>query len=517
MEFLKRLDTNNNGRLDVDEMQGRAKFLIDRVASQTGLDTSRSISLDQFSKSFEKMRNGGAEEEVVEDDGLLPGFDGFAEMEPLPGFGATDAIFANITVEDRDTRTAEDRMRRYDRDKNGYLSRQEISSGRWSDDPFQFDRNRDGRLSAAELAVRYAKRRIEASGGSVTARRKAAPTYFTLGSTNSSSSNNSSSSGGDSGDGGDDRAKRFIGFIMSRYDRNRDGKIDKNESQGMRNGGDYDKNRDGTIDRAEVESYVSARFGGGDRSKDSSGSDEDQAESYRFSTLEEKLDEKGLLKDLEEYGFLATDSDRDGQVRMAEFSSSWDNETAEAFVAFDSNNDGVITPDEFSAGIENGERWVGGRNRDPSSDNENYASSSRSRSSGGSSRGGYSRGDDRGESRGGFYRRRSSDSSDSSKSSDEDAAEEKPDDETSSPGETATDEETTTQATPAGEAGPPVSVPTAYVRYAVQLIKEHDANKDQVLDKEEWSKMAKSPAKADTNGDGNITAQELAFFKFQGN
>ncbi|MCA9178497.1 MAG: hypothetical protein KDB14_28750, partial [Planctomycetales bacterium] len=62
---------------------------------------------------------------------------------------------------------------------------------------------------------------------------------------------------------------------------------------------------------------------------------------------------------------------------------------------------------------------------------------------------------------------------------------------------------------------PKVSVPKVYVRYAVSLIQEYDTNKDQMLDKAEWSKMAKDPSAADTNKDGKITPDELGLYKFK--
>jgi Ca2+-binding EF-hand superfamily protein len=48
-------------------------------------------------------------------------------------------------------------MRRYDRNRDGFLSKDELA--RFSGNPMDFDRNRDGKLSSSELAVRYARRR----------------------------------------------------------------------------------------------------------------------------------------------------------------------------------------------------------------------------------------------------------------------------------------------------------------------------------------------------------------------
>jgi Ca2+-binding EF-hand superfamily protein len=46
-------------------------------------------------------------------------------------------------------------------------------------------------------------------------------------------------------------------------------------------------------------------------------------------------------------------------------------------------------------------------------------------------------------------------------------------------------------------------------KYAKSLLTQYDANKNGVLDKEEWSKMRGSPGAADKNGDGKITLDEL--------
>ena len=65
--------------------------------------------------------------------------------------------------------------------------------------------------------------------------------------------------------------------------------------------------------------------------------------SYRFLTPTERLP-----KDMPEW-FVKSDSDGDGQIMMAEFSSSWTDATAAEFAAKDLNGDGIITPSEALA------------------------------------------------------------------------------------------------------------------------------------------------------------------------
>ncbi|QDV67435.1 EF hand [Rosistilla carotiformis] len=178
--FIDRLDRNGNGMIDTDEMEGPAKFMLDRMARDNPkIDTSKPISLDSLKQGFEKMRgqrDSGRDsdrdrdrgrdrdaerrevEEAMELDLLVMGFDVEKPAEPVPGFGSAGELFA-VRVTPADERTATERMGRYDRNKNGYLDKEEMS-GNWFGNPLDFDRNGDGRLSPAELAVRYARRRV---------------------------------------------------------------------------------------------------------------------------------------------------------------------------------------------------------------------------------------------------------------------------------------------------------------------------------------------------------------------
>jgi len=72
------------------------------------------------------------------------------------GFGAAAEMLA-VDVTPADKREAEERMRRYDRNRDGFLTKDELT--RFAGNPMDFDRNRDSKLSISELSVRYARRR----------------------------------------------------------------------------------------------------------------------------------------------------------------------------------------------------------------------------------------------------------------------------------------------------------------------------------------------------------------------
>ena len=104
---------------------------------------------------------------------LVPGFGEPDLFDPVPGFGDLGEKFA-VTIEDQDRQEAQRTMGRSDTNQDGILDAEEIRIGRWGDDPLQTDRNRDGKLTLTELALRYAIRRVEREGGSTNSRTAAA-------------------------------------------------------------------------------------------------------------------------------------------------------------------------------------------------------------------------------------------------------------------------------------------------------------------------------------------------------
>lgn len=167
-DMLRRFDRNGNNMIDPEEAQGPAQFFLQRLAQNNPkIDLKKPVPIDQLTAEMDRMRGGGGSSESSssaskEPELLVPDFR--LDVAPLPveSFGSGSSLF-NVKVEERDLKEAEDRLKRYDTDKDGVLSEAELKAGRWSDDPLQYDRNRDGKLSKSEMAVRYANRRIQDS------------------------------------------------------------------------------------------------------------------------------------------------------------------------------------------------------------------------------------------------------------------------------------------------------------------------------------------------------------------
>ncbi len=387
--FLSRMDTNGNGMLDPEESEGRARMFLDRIAGEAKLDLSRPVPLDAINRAFEEMRNRRAEEmggdrsrgddrgrDRGEDRGgsrsssqgqanlapLVPGFGEPDLFDPVPGFGDLGERFA-VTIEEADLQEATRTMGRNDANRDGVLDGDEIRNGRWGEDPLQTDRNRDGKLTLNELALRYAVRRGEREGSSSSRSRTAS---------RSTSSRGSSSAPSRPSSGDNNNQNRMIEMIFGRYDSNRNGVLEKDEWGSFRSDpSGYDTNKDGKITREEFTAAMAGRFGGrgrgggddasSDRSRWFSRRDggEDNGEgggggrpgssavasgrkSYRVASATERL---SAFEGLPEW-FARSDADGDGQVRMSEYATSWSDDVVADFSQFDLNGDGIVTPKE---------------------------------------------------------------------------------------------------------------------------------------------------------------------------
>ena len=174
--FLTRVDSNNNRMLDPGEMQGPARFMLDRLKRDNPkLDLTRPVPITEIVEAFQRMRSGSLSGSSGDDDhtlllektNLVPGFSSTKKQRiPVRGFGVNGKL-PRIKLEEHDFREAQERLRRYDRNGDQALDADELKEGRWTNSPMQFDRDRDGRLSLPELALCYAQHRTSIPPGSM--------------------------------------------------------------------------------------------------------------------------------------------------------------------------------------------------------------------------------------------------------------------------------------------------------------------------------------------------------------
>jgi len=340
--FLQRMDSNRNGYLERSEISDRARPFIERAARGANLDISRPIPIRRLEESFRRYSgrpddrsrrpeggsstgSGGGPRYVAESaataPGTIPGFGQVEDAPPILGFGV-DAEFM-VGVEQADLERAADRIQRYDTNHDGYIDRSEAGRGRWSDDPFQYDKNGDNRLSKQEMALRYATRRMNEAGDSS----RSSPSRSRSGSSSQGSSRDDQRRGGEDtrrrGPTPEERAAWSLAeSMMDRYDVNSNRRLDRAEWQDLGiKSATADTNRDDQLDRAELAQWLLRQW----------------------DKLSQNAPE-GLPG-----WFTRCDLDGDGQVAMAEFADEWTDEKAEEFARYDRNDDGVIVPDECVA------------------------------------------------------------------------------------------------------------------------------------------------------------------------
>lgn len=293
--MLSRMDSNGNGQLDPEEMQGPARMFLERMAAgNPNINLSKPIPLATITGEFEKMRGergggggfggggggwfGGESEEAAAPEirPLVKGFGEYKKPDVPLGFGPKAEVNAT-KVESQDRADAEERIRRYDRNRDQFLDEEELKSGRWTDSPLQYDRNGDKKLNVDELAVRYA--RVRLAGG-----------------------NNASG----------------------------------------------DKNGDDRSGRGRRGSMFGMGLGGGESEAAATDKPAEPAKQKSFRSLSETKKTAGLPS-----WFVDSDLNKDKQVALGEFANKIDEAAIEEFVRFDTNTDGFITAQEVLWAIKN--------------------------------------------------------------------------------------------------------------------------------------------------------------------
>ena len=389
-KFLEQQDANGNGKIETDEMSENTKIFLKRLS----FDPEKSATISKVIKKVVKMADEKRkdEKEKVEKAASNPGT---ATALKVPGFGVTretdivksfnasadSAAKANAkTYPTQVTEQTRRTLERYDRNKDGMLDESELSRARWGNPrPSKSDLNGDGRLSKNELNERYAAR-LKAVNESSDSQNKdsrkddqaddedsdRSPRFSRRASRSDRSGRSDSrqSSGtppsysntGKPKTKKDDYAKykKYAQSLISNYDLDEDGKLNKAEVSEMRRppkGADV--NEDGFVSEGEL---VDALIGANSSKKQSRSSkkqsrDSDKGEneasdsessrtSYRKRASSSRSRRSGSLGDL--------DANGDNQIQMHEFSDEWDDDVVAEYYQADKNRDGVITADEWS-------------------------------------------------------------------------------------------------------------------------------------------------------------------------
>jgi Ca2+-binding EF-hand superfamily protein len=156
---------------------------------------------------------------------------------------------------------------------------------------------------------------------------------------------------------------------MSRYDRNKNGFIDQDELSRRWSGNplDFDQNRDGRLSSAELAvRYARSRLdreteknSSDNRSRRRDSSSNESADLVVKDRYEGRVSYKrteASLPDGLPGWFAEKDANKDGQIRMSEYETEWNDELIAAFYGFDRNFDGVITAEEALITVERGPR-----------------------------------------------------------------------------------------------------------------------------------------------------------------
>ena len=325
-ESLERLDRNENGEIDPDEITPLARPYLERLARVRRMSLERPYEIERWQEAarvYFALQNGVAGERIQsETRASVKSFVPDSDAELVPEFGLPEVKFPYIQA---DLDEADRTLRRSDRDRDGYIDHAEAREAVWTHrDPFSEDLNKDDRLSRLELAQRYARRRL-LSGASNELVQKAGRVGNGIQPVQRSATERTDGSqywrrGG---------SRYYLtATILGRFDKNRNGRLEKDETGNLGfSPGKIDINRDGELSRDELQQFLLAL-----------------------------QDEVGDLGEDVPGWFYELDSNRDEQVAMAEFSTEWNAEKIAEFTSFDANGDGLLTVSE----VLNAKALVGG-------------------------------------------------------------------------------------------------------------------------------------------------------------
>ncbi len=318
-ESLERLDINENGEIDPDEITSLARPYLERIASAKRLRLERSNRIEEFQEAariYHALQNGVRGERVrVKSESSVKSFEPDDEQNLIPDFGAA---VIKYPYNQEDIEEADRTIRRYDRDDDGFIDRREANRATWTHrDPFEMDLNKDDRMSRVELAQRYARRRLlEGDAGELIQKARRVGNGIQPTTRREES-------------GREDRSRWWregnsywlTASLMSRFDADRNGRLSPEESAtlGMPVG-QIDADLNGEISREEMYGYLK-------------------------ELQDESSDSDGPLPGW----FYELDEDRDGQVSVREFAEELTDAKLLEFASFDANSDGLLTSMEVAS------------------------------------------------------------------------------------------------------------------------------------------------------------------------
>ena len=285
--FLEQMDTNHNGQIDADEAMGPRKGYLDRLLERADMKATFPVPLKQLRDGMQRY---------------------YAQESPRDaGSGRPQSPPSGSPTPSQPPKSG--------------------SSG--SSTP----------VATTSSVAGFGVSAKPSTGGSF-----GATTQTTMSSSGSSSGSPSSGSPSVA-----DRIRGYAANLVRQYDTDKNGSLEKEEwSQMSTDPKDADRNHDGHITLDELATWLLAYSQGRSTSNGGSSSGSKLAanttsagkRSYRFLSPAERLP-KGLPD-----WFAQKDANGDGQVSMAEYSTTWTEEAAAEFAKYDRNNDGVITAEE---------------------------------------------------------------------------------------------------------------------------------------------------------------------------
>ena len=317
-ESLERLDRNNDGEIEPDEITPLARPFLEQIAEARRLSLQRPNRIDRLQEAarvYHAIKNGVDNDRVRPSPiGTVMPFGTLPDEPLVPEFGLPEIKYP-YNQDDLDF--ADRTLRSHDENDDGYIDRAEALENRWTHrDPFDDDLNHDERLSRLELAQRYARRRLlDSDADELRQRARRVGSEIESSRPEETKREDRSQWWRKGGNG-----YWLTAAVLGRFDDNRNGRLESHESQklGLPTP-QIDIDRNGELSREELHAYLNQV-------------QEENAGEY-----------EGIPG-----WFYELDLNQDEQVDMSEFAEEWTQEKLDEFISLDSNEDGLLTAFEVA-------------------------------------------------------------------------------------------------------------------------------------------------------------------------